>query len=188
VVYGGTNWITGLHNYRIQLETSVDRQIPFSPAMAIVYLSLFPMLWLSPFILQTPMRVKSFAQALALLIAISGIGFLLLPTEPIHVSEVPNGVAGEVFRFADWINLTHNSFPSLHVGMAVLCASRYSQSAPSVAAVLIWLWAMSIAISTLFTHQHNLADVVAGSALGLIAAMVNGPTAWQAASDNNAHH
>ena len=85
-----------------------------------------------------------------------------------------------MFRFADWINLTHNNFPSLHVAMAVLCARRYCQSAPPIATTLVWLWALSIAFSTLFTHQHNLADVVVGSVLGLIVAKFNGPTTWQA--------
>jgi membrane-associated phospholipid phosphatase len=59
--------------------------------------------------------------------------------------------------------------------------------APPIATILVWLWTLSIALSTLYIHQHNLADVVAGSALGLIVAMINGSTRWQAASDNNAH-
>jgi membrane-associated phospholipid phosphatase len=188
VVYGGADWITELHAYRIELQMSLDRQIPFGPEMAIVYLSLFPMLWLSPFILQTPMRMKSFARALAVLIAVSGIGFLMLPTEPIRVSVVSNGVAGKIFRFADWINLTHNNFPSLHVGMAVLCAIYYSQSAPSIAIILVWLWALSIALSTLYTHQHYLLDVVAGIVLGQIVATLNASTIAQGAVRNSANN
>jgi membrane-associated phospholipid phosphatase len=188
VVYGGADWVTELHTYRIELQTSFDRQIPFRPEMAIVYLSLFPMLWLSPFILQTPVRMKSFARALAVLIALSGIGFLLLPTEPIRVTIVSNRLASKIFRFADWINLTHNNFPSLHVGMAVLCANSYSQSAPPVAIILVWSWALSIALSTLYTHQHYLSDVVAGIVLGLIVATLNAPTIGQGAVRNSANN
>jgi membrane-associated phospholipid phosphatase len=33
-----------------------------------------------------------------------------------------------------------------------------------------WLWAAAIAVSTLFTHQHYVADVVTGGALGLLVA------------------
>lgn len=173
VVYGGANWITGLHNYRVEMQTSIDRQMPFKPAMAIVYLSLFPMLWLSPFILRTPLRLKSFARALAVLIAISGIGFLALPGEPLLVSAASSGSASEIFRFADWINLSHNYLPSLHVAMAVVCAISYSHVASSNATILIWLWAISIAVSTLYTHQHYLVDVVAGTVLGLFVATLN---------------
>jgi membrane-associated phospholipid phosphatase len=168
VVYGGANWLTGLHDYRVRLDTRLDGQMPFVPATAIIYLSLFPMLWLSPFVLQTPQRLKSFAWTLAALIALSGIGFLILPAEPVYAAPDAEGAIGVVFRFADWLNLDHNYLPSLHVGMAVVCAGAYSRCGPITLGVISWLWAAAITFSTLLTHQHYVADAVAGAALGFL--------------------
>jgi membrane-associated phospholipid phosphatase len=140
------------------------------PSAAIVYLSLFPMLWLSLFVLHTPQRLKSFAMALALLIALSGVGFLALPAERVKLPPDVAGISGVLFHFADWLNLEHNYLPSLHVGMAVVCAYAYGRFGPRTLGVICWLWAAAIAFSTLLTHQHYVADAVAGVALGYLVA------------------
>lgn len=166
IVYGGADWITSLHNYRIRLHFDSELELPFVPAASIIYLSLFPMLWLSPFVLQTKERLKLFARSLAFLYVISGIGFLILPGKDVR-QQIPSlGFMGQVSEFADWINLTYNYLPSLHVGMAVLCASIYARTAPPKIRVLLWAWAAAIGLSTLLTHQHYVADVAAGGALG----------------------
>ena len=171
VVYGGANWITGLHDYRVDLHTALDSQIPFVPAAAIIYLSLFPLLWSSALVLHTPQQIRSFARAIAILFALSGLGFLIVPARQLY--EVPSGPStnGLAFQLADWINLTYNSIPSLHVGMAVVCAYFYSRLTPQMAAVGWWAWAMAIALSTLLTHQHYIVDVATGGALGFIVAV-----------------
>lgn len=168
VVYGGAWWITSHHTRRVRLEVDADLAIPFMPAAAIVYLSLFPMLWLAPFLLQTAERLRNFAAALAVLFLCSGLGFLLLPSEEIRPTPGPTGFFGAVFDFADLINLSHNHLPCLHVGMAVVCAHAYSVASGRLLTVGVWLWAAAIAISTLVTHQHYVADVVAGAALALV--------------------
>lgn len=170
VIYGGANWVTSLHPYRFRLHFDAELYMPFHPAAAVVYLSLFPMLWLSPFVLQTEERLKSFAKALAWLFLLCGLGFLLLPSEEVRVHETATNFFGQVFTFADWINLRYNYLPSLHVGMAVLCAYVYVDSAPPKLALLLWGWAAVISLSTLITHQHYVVDVLAGGALGYLIA------------------
>jgi membrane-associated phospholipid phosphatase len=167
-VYGGANWLTGLHDVRVRLHTRFDLQIPFVPEAALVYLSLFPMLWLSPFVLDAPQRLRSFAKRLALLITLSSIGFLILPAERIQVTRSVSGLAEAVFWFADWINLSHNYLPSLHVGMAVVAAHAFSQCARPMVKIFWWLWAAAIALSTLVTRQHYIVDVVTGAALAIL--------------------
>jgi len=171
VVYAGANWITGLHEYRVNLHTALDAQIPFVPATAIIYLSLFPMLWLSALVLHTPQQIQSFARAIGVLIAISGLGFLVVPAQQLYEVQSGPGTNGFAFLLADWINLTYNSLPSLHVGMAVVCAYFYSSLTSRTAAVGWWAWATAIALSTLLTHQHYIVDVATGGALGFIVAV-----------------
>jgi membrane-associated phospholipid phosphatase len=169
-VYGGADWFTDLHNYRIPLQTSVDLAIPFVPAGAIFYLSLFPMLWLAPFILHTPQQCQAFAEALAAAILIAGIGFVLIPAAPIEIRSVATGLFGPLFHFADWVNLKNNLFPSLHVALAVVSAVSFSRSQSAAVGLFFWLWAAMIALSTLLTRQHYIIDIVAGGFLGTVVA------------------
>ena len=170
VVYGGADWITSLHNYRVPLHLEAELHIPFVPAAAVIYLSLFPLLWLAPFLLETEAYLASFAKALTRLFVTSGVGLLLLPGEEVRTQTADSNFFGQVYEFADWINLSHNYLPSLHVGMAVFCAAIYSRTASQRIATILWLWAAAIALSTLFMHQHYVADLAAGGALGYVIA------------------
>lgn len=60
--------------------------------------------------------------------------------------------------------LRHNYLPSLHVALAFTGAATLSREKPSMSAPL-YLWASLIALSTLTTHEHHLADILAGMAL-----------------------
>ncbi len=165
VVYGGANWIVSAHDQRVRLHFDWEMSVPFIPGAALVYLSLFPMLWLSPFVIHSDERLREFAKALARLICVSGIGFLLLPSDDVRIHETVSGFSGWVFELADRINLDHNHLPSLHVGMAVLCARSFARTAGPGTAASVWIWAIAIALSTLITHQHYVVDVLAGGLL-----------------------
>jgi membrane-associated phospholipid phosphatase len=174
VVYGGAEWLTTLHNYRVRLHHDAELAIPFHPAAAFIYWSLLPLLWLSPFILHTIEELRRFMTALALAILICGVGFVLLPSSPAYPTVEVTGPFAEVFRLADFANLTHNMCPSLHVALATLAAFSYSQALGlRTATIAIWTWAAGIAISTLICHQHHLIDLVTGVALaGIIGRIV----------------
>lgn len=167
VVYGGASWITSLHQYRVRLWTDRELTIPLVPAAAVVYLSLFPLLWLAPWVLHTREQLRSFAKSLAWLIVLSGVGFLLLPSDRAYPPPVLTGFFGAIYAVADRLNLNFNYLPSLHVGMATVCAYTYGRAAPATSLVF-WLWAAAIAVSTLLMHEHYLIDVATGAALGYL--------------------
>jgi membrane-associated phospholipid phosphatase len=159
-VYGGANWLAESHGYRVRLWTDYDLAIPFVPAAAAFYLSIFPMFWGAPFALRTSGQLRALAKARAWSIAIAGIGFVLLPGGHARTIERPSGPFGRLFWVADQVNMSYNYLPSLHVGSqaATRTGTRY----------FYWLWAAAIAASTLLTHQHYVADVLTGGALGWI--------------------
>jgi membrane-associated phospholipid phosphatase len=171
LIYGGANWITGLHGYRASLQTQLDSMLPFLPAAVIVYLSLFPMLWLSPLVLRSPDQLRLFARALAIVIVTSGVGLILVPAEPIDAHPTETHAFRTAFQFADRLNLTHNYFPSLHVAMAMTCAVCYGRLVAPHVAIVFWLWAGAIALATLLTRQHYVVDVLVGGALGAAVAI-----------------
>jgi membrane-associated phospholipid phosphatase len=170
VVYGGASWVTEQRSTRFDFSTPLDAKIPFVPTAAIAYLLLMPLLWAAPIMLRTPAAIRQFAKSLQILILLSGIGFLLLPSNDPIVPTTLGGLEGLVFNFADAINLKHNLFPSLHVGMAVVCAHAYGQHLSPLATCLCWAAATGIALATLLTYQHYIADVVAGGATGWLVA------------------
>ena len=181
VVYGGASHLTSLHSYRVRLHFDAELHVPFFPCAAIIYLSLFPMLWMSILLLQTPYKLRSFAKALAYLFLISGIGFLLFPADDVRTRQDVSGIIGQVYSFADWINLSHNYMPSLHVGMAVLCARLYSNEVPLKLSSVIWVWASAIVLSTLLIHEHYIIDLITGGALGYLLANT---ADWNRSSSN----
>jgi len=58
--------------------------------------------------------------------------------------------------------------PSLHVALSVCCIGAYSRHASPLGRRLLWTWAVAIALSTLFTHQHHVIDVITGWAVGVL--------------------
>jgi len=165
LVYTGADWICSLHSIRIPIRTKLDSAIPFIPAAAALYLSLFPMIWLAPFVLHSARELCSFSHALAIVILIAGIGFVLVPVEPIEVQCAETGVFARLFQLADGINLKYNCFPSLHVAMAVVCATAFSREKLPAVTTGFWLWAAAISLSTLLTGQHYVSDAIAGGLL-----------------------
>ena len=64
--------------------------------------------------------------------------------------------------------------PSLHVGMATLTSYMYAKVSSRAIAAIVVAWAVAIALSTLFTHQHHVVDVLAGALLGYAIAITVG--------------
>jgi membrane-associated phospholipid phosphatase len=58
--------------------------------------------------------------------------------------------------------LPYNCFPSLHVAYAFVSALTCSRVHPGVGAAAA-LWAALIGVSTVYTKQHYVADVIAGA-------------------------
>lgn len=166
ITYGGASWITSLHGYRVRLHSDAELEIPFVPAAAIVYLSLFPLLWMSVFVIPTAEQLRQFAQGMAAMFVIAAIVFLLLPGQTVRDPIAEPGLIGAVYRLADQVNLSHNYLPSLHVAMGVFCAKFYSRECRPTATIAFWLWAVAIAISTLLIHEHYVLDLLTGAALG----------------------
>ncbi len=172
LIYGGAAYFTDRHGYRVALHTTADMAMPLVPAAAILYLSLNLLLWCAPFILRTRRELEGLTAALAVATLAAGIGFVCLPAADAFTapSDGELGHWAGVFHFAQWLALTHNYFPSLHVAFTTICIVVYCQRASALGRLLLWGWGLAIVASTLLTHQHYLADVASGLILGWAAA------------------
>lgn len=168
-IYGGASLLARLRGAREAFHFDWELRLPFVPSVAIVYLSVPLLLLLAPFILRTWRSFTPFFLTLTAETLVGGIFFLLLPMAQGYPEREAYGLGGAVFRLADRLNLDYNEFPSLHIAFAVTAAIVYGRRCGWLGKTLFGLWAITVAVSTLFMHEHHLIDLGAGALLGLVA-------------------
>jgi membrane-associated phospholipid phosphatase len=172
--------------------TVLDRFIPFQPAALPLYLSLWFYVSLAPALLIDRRELLSYGVATTAL-SIAGLGIFLLWPTAVPPADI-DWARHPSFAFLKSTDAAGNACPSLHVAFAVFTAVWFGRILPQLGAGHIartfnWLWCLGIVYSTVATRQHLVLDVLAGGALGALAAGTHlcwlrgrGPTATQAAS------
>ncbi|HEX2342109.1 MAG TPA: phosphatase PAP2 family protein [Vicinamibacterales bacterium] len=154
-------------------ELALDRLVPLRPGWALVYGSLYLFLFLLPvFVVRQQEQIRLTVLAYLMVWIAAYIVFLVYPTR----APRPEAVAGEGFmvwglRFLYDADPPYNCFPSLHVAhsfVSALTSSRVHRGV-GIAAVVC---AALVGLSTLFTKQHYVLDVVAGVFLACVACVV----------------
>lgn len=151
----------------VVFKTTLDPYIPLWEAWAVPYLLYLPF-WICCFIwaafkMEGRMFKRFFASALAAtLIGISI--FLLFPTYVERPILTGDGWATELLRYVYSNDDVYNAFPSGHVYLTTLICIFWIEWYPRRR--LLWLAiVVSVLLSTLFTHQHYLPDLIGGLAL-----------------------
>jgi membrane-associated phospholipid phosphatase len=152
-------------------ELAPDRMLPLQPVWALIYGAVYVFLILLPlFVVRQETQIRRTLLAYLMVWITAYVVFILYPTVASRPGEV---VTGE--GFAVWgLNVLYasdppyNCFPSIHVAHSFVSAltCRRVHRRLGNAAVLC---AVLVGLSTLFTKQHYVADVVAGVALAVIA-------------------
>lgn len=152
---------------RYHLYFEWERNIPLVPAAALIYLSITFML--IPLLLALPTARQLWPVAVTLVFQglVASLCFWLLPLEDgFHATAAVAGWDGWVWQLSNDLALRHNYFPSLHVTLATSAALVLSRRRGRIDWPMVG-WAAAIAVSTLFVHQHHLADVLGGLLLAL---------------------
>jgi membrane-associated phospholipid phosphatase len=154
-------------------EIALDRLVPLRPAWAFVYGALYLFLILLPVVVvrREELIRRTLWTYLAVWLA-SYVCFLLYPTAAPRPSRVAgSGFAAWGLRFLYEADPPYNCFPSLHVAHSFVSAiaSRRVHRGLGLAASA---GAALVGISTLFTKQHYVLDVIAGFLLAAAAAFV----------------
>lgn len=150
---------------------ALEHVIPFQPAWALVYQSVFIVHTLAFWLPRSREAVKRYAQSLAIAFTCGAVVFWLYPTASPR-PEQPNSALHAWLISA--VDGTRNAFPSLHAAMGVLAVVTVSGHLHVCGAARWWnaalaLWWIALLYSTLATRQHRLLDLVAGLCLGGIA-------------------
>jgi len=159
----------------IEFYSPIDELIPFRPGWVWVYTALY-----YPVILLGVLTIGSFAQfnytafSFLMLLAMQLLAFFIFPVRtPAAWREykLEESLSTRFLGLIQRYDAPSNSFPSMHVSVATLTALHlYNNLKPFVGqgAVLVFLFPVLIAISSLYTKQHYLADVLAGAILGYV--------------------
>jgi membrane-associated phospholipid phosphatase len=154
-------------------ELSLDRAVPLVPSWALVYGSLYLFLIVLPvFVVRQEEHIRRTVLAYLTVWATAYVCFLIYPT----VAPRPGEVVGEGFavsglRFLYSADPPYNCFPSIHVAHSFVSALAVHRTHRAVG-VAATLCAVLVAASTLFSKQHYVLDVVAGTVLAWVAYMV----------------
>lgn len=151
-------------------EVSLDRVIPVQPVWALVYGALYLFLIVLPvFIVRQQDHIRRTVFAYLFSWVTAYVFFLAYPT----MAPRPMNVIGE--GFAVWglrslygADPPYNCFPSLHVAHSFVSALTCHRVHRGVGMAAL-LCASLVGLSTLFTKQHYVLDVIAGVFLACVA-------------------
>lgn len=148
-----------------------DAQIPLQPAWVFIYLAALPG-WFGALLWAT-LKMDDRLYRISILTALFAIfvGVITYITYPSYVlrPEVPGqGLAADLLRWVYANDRPYNALPSSHVYLTVIIALLWSRWKPKFR----WVWlvlALAVCLSTLFTKQHYVLDVLSGTLLALLA-------------------
>lgn len=154
----------------------LDRLIAFEPLALPVYLSLWVYVSLPPALLATRHELYGYAMAMAGTCLAGMIVFYFWPTA-VPAAHIDWTRYPDV-AFLKSIDASGNACPSLHVVTAVFSGIWLHHllrrfGAPLWILIINWTWCIGIIYSALATRQHVAVDVLAGLALGVLAATLS---------------
>lgn len=168
-VYGGASRLSAYRDPPPAPHFAFEAAVPFVPETAWIYLSVPLALALTPLVLRTKRELVPFFFTLTAQLLVAGLCYLLYPVAPAWPPRVVEGPGAGVFHVADVLNLDYNELPSLHLAFAATVALVFGRRFGPAGRLLLWIWVLAVAASTLMLHEHHALDVVTGTALGALA-------------------
>ena len=165
LVYSGSRMIAGGW-YHHNIETGVDRSIPFVPEFLMIYFGCY-VFWAVNYILiarQDRRSVYQFFTGDFISRCVCLVSFLAFPTTNTRPLITGSGLWNQAALWLYSIDAADNLFPSIHCLVSWFCylgirgrkeIPRWYQSVSMVIAILVFA-------STLLTKQHVIVDVAGG--------------------------
>lgn len=165
LVYSGSRMIAGGW-YHHNIETGVDRSIPFVPEFLVIYFGCY-VFWAVNYILiarQDRRSVYQFFTGDFISRCVCLVSFLAFPTTNTRPLITGSGLWNQAALWLYSIDAADNLFPSIHCLVSWFCylgirgrkeIPRWYQSVSMVIALLVFA-------STLLTKQHVIIDVAGG--------------------------
>jgi len=153
-------------------EVALDKAVSLQPTWMLVYGSLYVFMLLPFYLVREDNLFRRMLLSYIMVLVVSYIGFLVYPTvgpRPVYV--LGNGFFAWTLRLNYSIDTPYNCFPSLHVAHSFVSALTSYRVHRGVGFAAV-LWASLIGVSTLYTKQHYVVDVLAGMLVAYMAYVV----------------
>jgi membrane-associated phospholipid phosphatase len=161
-VYPFCNWITSQRTDVYRFYAEAELAIPFWPHFIWPYLSMYILFLLPPFFLHEA-RLSKLGKEISLATVASGIVFLLFPSVLGFERVLPDNHYAQIYENIFLLDYPHNMVPSLHIVYSGLILLAVFQTTPRVVVKIVsFVWFALIALSTLWVHQHHIADIFSG--------------------------
>jgi membrane-associated phospholipid phosphatase len=158
---------------RARLSTALDDLIPFIPGFIYIYLSTY-LFGILPFILISDADLFiSTMIGYVIVASISSTIHVVYPSQVQRRESIDgNKNSWLLIAWFQRICKPYGNFPSTHMGFSILSVCvGFIVGGPVMGSIFLF-WACLIALSALFTKQHYLLDMIAGGAIGAVAAIV----------------
>lgn len=173
-LYWAGSVLAGHAGWSADVQWQWERHIPFVPAMAGPYLSLYPLLVLGIAASRSRGELWRLAAALLLGTLISATVFVLLPTGANWPDRETTGLMRDVYEHLDRLGGGNAAIPSLHIVLTGILWAHFAAITRGPWRWLVRCWFVLLAASVLLTHQHHVMDVLAGAAVALVCVLLLG--------------
>ena len=166
--YGFSNWIASHRAEVPSIAFAWEDRIPFLPWTIVPYWSTDLLYVLSFFLCATRSELHNHVKRIVATQMFCVAVFLAFPLR--YSGAIPTVTGGLSWGFAllKTFDCPFNQAPSLHVALAVILWSKYSEHTAGTARFLLRVWIVLTAISTLTTYQHHFIDMPTGLWVGLL--------------------
>jgi membrane-associated phospholipid phosphatase len=152
--------------------TWIDTAAPFLPNSIFIYISEYIYFAFVYILLKNKAVIQRYLASFFTLQVVSCFIFIIYPTTyPRELFPVPSDVAPWVASVWDWLRTQdspNNCFPSLHVSSVYLSSLVFLDEGKRKHFWIFFVWGTLIALSTLTTKQHYVADIIAGLGFGWV--------------------
>ena len=169
LIYGSVNAYSANYTVAPSLYLPWERQIPFVPSLIVPYMSIDLIFVLCFFLCRNHYELISLSWRIGFAVVVSALCFLLFPMKFGFERPVVDGAFSFLF-FVHSVDLPYNQCPSLHISIAMILwdvLRRRLQGRP-LQNILVTVWFVLIAASTVLVFQHHVIDVAGGVIVGLL--------------------
>ncbi|MGP4952874.1 phosphatase PAP2/dual specificity phosphatase family protein [Psychrobacter sp. T6-1] len=149
-----------------ELSVPLDTFIPFIPVMIVPYSWSILLFCASFFVVKTPWQLSLLTRRLILATVLGCLIFYLFPARFSFVRPLPTDWTRFGYQFLGLTDKPFNQLPSLHVAYAlVLGATLWEVYRSVIYRALLFVVCSLIIVSTVFTYQHHVLDIIGGCLL-----------------------
>lgn len=166
--YFATQWIAPPPRAGFHLYFEWERNIPLVPWMIWPYLTLLTVFSV-PAVQFMPSEISQLSKQSSFCLLIGGLCFLAFPCVAGFPETTISGFYGVMFEALHSIDTPQNLVPSLHVAFSALILMQARAVSSDSLRLFYGAWLTLMMVCVVLTHQHHLADVLAGCGLAVAA-------------------